>query len=80
MHKIFAYVMIVVSQITVFFGIYSYTHNRSIDTILHYASISLFVVLFGGLETWHQWYLAKDPIKFKEVVNKMSNEEFEMTV
>lgn len=52
-HKVLAYIMLVTSQITIFFGIYSYTHNRSIDTVLHYVSISIFVILFAILEIWH---------------------------
>ena len=52
-HKIFAYVMLVTSQVTIFFGIYSYTHNRSIETILHYVSISLFFCLWALLELSH---------------------------
>ena len=52
-HKIFAYIMLITSQITIFFGIYSYTSNRGIDTILHYVSITLFAVLWAALEIWH---------------------------
>ena len=79
-HKIFAYIMLVMTQITIFFGIYSYTHNRDIDTVLHYLSIGLFVVLLGALELWHQRFLGKDPIRFNEPLNTMSGEEFDMEV
>lgn len=51
--QVFAYLMLVVSQVTIFFGIYSYTHNRNIETVLHYISITLFFALFAILETWH---------------------------
>ena len=79
-HKVFAYLMIITSQITIFFGIYSYTSNRDIDTILHYVSISLFIVLFAILETSHQIFLSKDPIRFNEPLNVMTDEEFQMIV
>ena len=45
--------MIIVSQITIFFGIYSYTFNRNIDTVLHYVSIINFFVLLGIAELFH---------------------------
>ena len=45
--------MLITSQITIFFGIYSYTHNRNIETVLHYISLSLFIFLFLALELWH---------------------------
>lgn len=72
--------MLVMSQITIFFGIYSYTHNRDIDTVLHYVSITLFIVLFGTLEFFHQRFLRQDPIKFNEPLNVMGDEEFQMEV
>ena len=72
--------MIIVSQITIFFGIYSYTFNRNIDTVLHYVSIINFFVLLGIAELFHQRFLRKDPIKFNEPMNTMSDEEFQMEV
>ncbi len=75
-HKVFAYIMLATSQITIFFGIYSYTHNRAIETTLHYVSLFLFITLFLILEAWHQSFLSKDAILFKEPLNTMSDEEF----
>ena len=79
-HKVFAYFMLLTSQITIFFGIYSYTHNRGIETTLHFASLFLFVALACILEAWHQHFLHKDAIAFKEPLNTMSDEEFQMEV
>ena len=45
--------MLFMSQLTIFFGIYSYTHNRDIDTVLHYLSLGLFLVAFAVLELFH---------------------------
>jgi len=72
--------MLITTQITIFFGIYSYTHNRGIDTVLHYCSIALFVGLFSVMEIWHQRFLRQDPIKFNEPLNTISEEEFKMEV
>lgn len=72
--------MLVTSQVTIFFGIYSYTHNRDIDTVLHYVSITLFFSLFAILEIWHQVYLRQDQVKFSEPLNTISEEEFLMEV
>lgn len=41
------------TQVTVAFGIYSYTHNHEIESILYYLSPVLFICLFAGLEAWH---------------------------
>ena len=72
--------MIITSQITIFFGIYSYTFNRNIDTVLHYVSVANFFFLFAIFEFFHQRFLRKDPIKFNEPMNTMSDEEFQMEV
>ena len=45
--------MLFVSQITIFFGIYSYTTNHQINTVLHYIAISLFFATAVILETNH---------------------------
>lgn len=45
--------MLFISQITIFFGIYSYTKNHKIDTVLHYVSISFFIAIVALLELSH---------------------------
>lgn len=52
-HKVLAYSMLVVTQITIFFGIYSYSTNHGFSTILNYLSLAMFVGIFAGLEVWH---------------------------
>ena len=78
-HKGFAYLMLITSQVTISAGIYSYTHNRDIETILYYLSIALFFFLFLVFEVSHQLYLRQE-IKFNEPLNTMSDEEFQMEV
>ena len=69
--------MLLTSQITICFGIYSYTHNRNIETGLYYASITLFLGLWAILEIWHKCFLNKQPVRFNEPLNEMTQEEFE---
>ena len=69
--------MLITTQITISAGIYSYTHNRGIETGLYYASISLFFGLFLILEIWHKCFLNQQPVKFNEPLNEMTQEEFE---
>mmetsp|Transcript_14914 Transcript_14914/g.20212 ORF Transcript_14914/g.20212 Transcript_14914/m.20212 type:complete len:172 (+) Transcript_14914:377-892(+) len=72
--------MLFTSQVTIFFGIYSYASNRAIETVLHYVSFGFFVVLLAAMEVWHQVFLAKQPVRFNEPLNTMSDEEFQMEV
>ena len=50
-HKYAGWFMIIVTQITIAFGIYSYTHNRDIETILYWVSLAIafFTILIFGI-------------------------------
>ena len=72
--------MIFMSQVTICFGIHSYTFNRNIETVLYYVTAAIFVFLFALMETLHQMFLAREPVKFNEALNTMSDEEFQMEV
>ena len=64
--------MLITSQITICAGIYSYTHNRGIETWLYYGSIALFLGLWAILEIWHKCFLNQQPVKFNEPLNEMT--------
>ena len=70
--------MLLVSQITIFFGIYSYTTNHQIHTVLHYVAISFFFAVSIILETNHQWFLSREPVHFNEPLNTINEEDFEL--
>ena len=79
-HKTVGYLIILTAQTTIFFGIYSYSVNHGFETILYWLSAAFFLTVWFILESFHQDFLAREPIAFKEPVNEMSVEEYTMEV
>ena len=67
--------MILVSQGTIFAGIYSYTTNHKIETNVHYMAVGFFILMFTVMELTHQRFLAQEPIKFNKPVNTIMTEQ-----
>ena len=57
-HKFLGYLMIVAANLTVSFGIYSYSVNHEFSTNLYWMSFSFFLLLLAALETRHQNFLS----------------------
>ena len=56
-HTILGYTMLIVANLTVSFGIYSYSVNHKFSTNLYWMSFSFFVLLFAAREIKHQLFL-----------------------
>ena len=52
-HRFAGYLMILTAQVTVFFGIYSYSVNHEFETILYWLSAGFFLVVWFLLEIRH---------------------------
>jgi len=76
-HGRFGMFMIVLTQFAIFFGIYSYCHNRDIPTVLHWIAIFTTTIIIFFLELSHRYFLSAPDIPFEKPTNYMDRKEFD---
>ena len=76
-HRVLGYLMLIVANLTVSFGIYSYSVNHGFSTNLYWFSFLFFALLWLVLEIRHRVFLSEQPIPFKEPTESMTPADFE---
>ena len=65
---------------TIFFGIYSYTKNHAIETVLHWVAIITWAFVLCLFEVSHRIFLSAPDVPYDRPLNEMKREEFDSIV